>query len=330
MRRAVLALTIFAAAVFAVPALAAAPTTTSPPTIEGKFQVNETVTAGNGTWNNSPTAYAYQWQRCGSGGGACADIAGATEKSYKLTTAEVGRTVRVLVTASNADGKATANSHPSPVISDSSAPRNTGRPTISGTPQVGQTLTVSNGTWTGGVTGYSYQWQRCDQNGQACLNVAGATSKTYGVRSDDVASTLRAEVTARNAAGRTTVNTDRTGVVQGTTGTTVVVTTTAASNKAPTLTFLALSVRSNRVTVRFRVCDDSFGRVTVVARDQMARRLAYTRRFAVSPVPCGTYTRTYSLISRFRAHHVRFVVSLRASDKSGRLSRLVSRGVTLR
>jgi hypothetical protein len=326
MKRAVLVLTILVAALFAVPANAAPPKSTSPPTIEGKFQVGETVTAGNGSWANDPTSFAYQWQRCTSSGSACVDIAGATSKSYKLTSAEVGRTVRVLVTASNADGKETANSHPSPIISDSSAPRNTVRPTISGTAQVGQTLTVSNGTWTGGVTSYTYQWQRCDQNGQACLNVSGATSKTYGVRSDDVGSTLRALVTAHNTAGRTTVSTDRTAVVQDVTGTTVVVTTTAVTNRAPTIQFRSLAVRKNRVYVRFQACDDSSNRVTIVARDSMAGRLSYTRRYSVRPSGCAVYARSWILIPRFRAHG-RFVVSLRAIDSSGKSSRTVSRSV---
>jgi hypothetical protein len=325
MKRAILVLT-FLAALFAVTANAAPPKTTSPPTIEGKFQVGETVTAGNGSWANSPTAYAYQWQRCGSGGGSCADIAGATAKSYKLTSAEVGRTVRVLVTASNADGKDTANSHPSPVISDSSAPRNTVRPTISGTAQVGQAMTVSNGTWTGGATSFTFQWQRCDLNGQACLNIAGATSRTYGVRADDVGSTLRANVTAHNAAGRTTVNTDRSGVVQDVTGTTVVVTTTATTNRAPTIQFRSLAVRSNRVYVRFQACDDSSNKVTIVARDSMAGRLSYTRRYSVRPSGCAVYARSWVLITRFRAHG-RFVVSLRAIDSSGKSSRTVARSV---
>jgi hypothetical protein len=327
MKRALLALTVLAA-VFAVPALAAAPQTTSPPTVEGKFQVGETVSAGTGSWSNNPTTFAFQWQRCSNSGSGCVDIAGATGRTYKLTAAEVDKTVRVLVTASNADGKSTANSHPSPVVSDASAPRNTTRPVITGTAQVGQTLTVSNGTWTGGVRSYTYQWQICDENGNACNGVPGATAKTYTVRSSDVGGTLRAEVTAHNAAGRTTVNTDRSGVVQDVASTTVVTTTTTATNQPPALTFLSLRVRANRVYVRFRVCDDSNGRVTIVARDQMARRLAYTRRLRVTPAPCGTFSRSWVLIKRFRTH-ARFVVSLRAVDNSQRLSRLVSRSVTL-
>jgi hypothetical protein len=309
-------------AAFAVSATAAAqapPQPTSPPTIEGRFQVGQTLTAGNGSWTNSPTSFTYQWQRCNSSG--CANITGATQRTYRLTTADVDRRVRVLVTASNADGKATANSAPSPVISDAAAPRNTERPVISGTPQVGQTLTVSNGRWTGGVTSFSYQWLQCDAAGNSCVAVSGATGRTYGVRSSDVGRTLRARVTAQNAAGRTSVTTDRTSAVQDAPGTTV----TTEGNRAPTIRFLSLKVRSNRVYVRFRVCDDS-GRVTVIARDQLARRLAYTRRFRVEPTPCGVYARNWRLIPRFRAHG-RFVVSLRAIDGSRRLSRLVVRSV---
>jgi len=205
------------AAVSASAAAQAAPRTTSPPTIEGKFQVGETVTATNGGWANDPTEFTYQWQRCNRDGGGFANITAATSKSYKLTTADVDHTVRVLVTAANADGKATANSQPSPIVSGSDAPRNTARPAISGTAQVGQTLTVSNGTWTGGVRTFTYQWQRCDENGNNCADVAGATAKTYGVRAEDQGKTMRAEVTAANAAGKTTVNTDRTAVVKAAT-----------------------------------------------------------------------------------------------------------------
>jgi hypothetical protein len=328
--RRVLALvaTAVLAGVFVVAANAAAPQSTSPPTIEGKFQVGETLTASNGLWSNSPTSFTYQWQRCSSSGSSCADIDNAAQKTYKLVSADVDHTVRVLVTAANADGKATANSHPSPVISDSSAPRNTARPVISGKTEVGETLTASNGTWTGGATTFTYQWQRCDENGSACVNVAGATSKTYGVRSADQGNTMRALVTAANTAGKTTVNTDRTAVIEAAPGSTVVVTTTQAVNHAPAIRFLMLKVHGTTVFTRFRVCDDSFSKVTVLARAQMPLRLAYTRRFAVYPASCATVARHWTLIPRFR-HHGRYVVSLRAIDKSHRLSVLVSRAVRI-
>src|SRR4051794_8942805 len=84
-----------AAAAAATHRSSAAPQNTSNPTIEGKFQVNETVTATNGTWSGSPTDFTYKWQRCNSGGTGCADVAGATSKTYKLVAADVDHTVRV-------------------------------------------------------------------------------------------------------------------------------------------------------------------------------------------------------------------------------------------
>ena len=214
------------------------------------------------------------------------------------------------------------------IASDSTAPRNSERPVITGTTQVGETLTVSNGTWTGGATTFTYQWQGCDENGSNCVNVSGATAKTYNVRSADQGGTIRVLVTAQNAAGKTTVNTDRSARIEAAPGGTVVVTTTAAANKAPAVKFLSLTVRGSRVFTRFRVCDDSFGKVTVLARAQMPQRLGYTRRFGVTPTPCGTFSRSWTLIPRFR-HHGRYVVSLRAIDKSHRLSVLVSRGISI-
>jgi hypothetical protein len=195
----------------------AAPTNTAKPVIEGKFQAGQTITTTNGTWTGNPTTFTYQWERCNSSGTGCASIAGADEKSYKLTTSDIDHTVDVEVTAVNSDGKATVSTSTSPVISDSTAPRNTARPVISGSAQVGEELKVSTGTWTGGVSSYSYQWLRCDSKGESCADVAGATSATYGVRNADKDHAMRAEVTAKSNAGSTTVNTDRSAVIKAAT-----------------------------------------------------------------------------------------------------------------
>jgi hypothetical protein len=94
------------------------------------------------------------------------------------------------------------------------APTNTAAPTISGTPQVGQTLTASTGTWTSDTTPtYTYQWERCDTAGNNCAVIAGATAQTYTVQSADVNSTLRVLVTARNASGSTAATSAQTAVV---------------------------------------------------------------------------------------------------------------------
>jgi hypothetical protein len=119
----------------AVAARGAVPANTAPPTITGTPERGMILTAHKGTWTGTPTTFIYKWQRCASDGTACANIPGASTKSYTLTTADVDHTVRVRVAASNADGQSAAFSKPTAVISDSQAPKNTAHPTITGTPQ---------------------------------------------------------------------------------------------------------------------------------------------------------------------------------------------------
>lgn len=72
-------------------------------------------------------------------------------------------------------------------------------PTISGTPQSGQTLTASDGLWTNAASSYAFQWLRCDSSGANCQPIAGAVAPTYVVTDTDIGSTLRVDVTATNA-----------------------------------------------------------------------------------------------------------------------------------
>ena len=129
-------------------AIAAAPVNTAPPTITGTTQVGQTLTAGNGTWTNSPTSFAYQWLRCNAGGNACANVANGTQRTYTLVGADAARTIRVRVTATNADGSASAQSDQTAVITPATStagPRNTAAPTITGTAKVGEELHGSRG-----------------------------------------------------------------------------------------------------------------------------------------------------------------------------------------
>src|SRR3954451_11184378 len=213
------------------------PQNTTPPSIGGTAREGNTLTARNGTWANSPTSFAYQWQRCSADGTNCSDISGATNQSYTLAAADVDHAVRVAVTASNSDGQAPATSSTTAQVSSRSAPVSSAKPTISGTPRVGEELTASNGTWTGGGSSPSYQWQHCTASA-VCTDVNGATARTYGVRTADVGSSLRVTVTAHNASGSTaSATSDTTSLVSAIS---TPIPTPTKGNQAPKLTFLSL------------------------------------------------------------------------------------------
>jgi hypothetical protein len=74
-------------------------------------------------------------------------------------------------------------------------------PTVSGTPQVGRTLTESHGTWSATPNLYVYQWEDCDAAGQRCTPISGASKQTYVVATSDLGDTLRVEETAFSWAG---------------------------------------------------------------------------------------------------------------------------------
>ena len=81
-------------------------------------------------------------------------------------------------------------------------PSNTARPTISGTPANGLTLTANRGRWRGTpAPTFTYQWLRCNAQAEGCVTILGATAVTYTASGADVARTLRVRVTARNSAG---------------------------------------------------------------------------------------------------------------------------------
>jgi alpha-tubulin suppressor-like RCC1 family protein len=84
------------------------PVNSSLPTISGTVKQSQTLAASRGSWSNSPTSYAYQWRRCDSAGASCSDISGAGSISYALAPADVSSTIRIVVTASNSYGSASA------------------------------------------------------------------------------------------------------------------------------------------------------------------------------------------------------------------------------
>jgi hypothetical protein len=310
--------------VLAAAAGAATPQNTASPTIGGTPKEGSIQTATDGTWSNSPTSFTFQWQRCGSDGTGCGDINGATAKTYTPTSGDVSHTLRVVVTAANTDGKTSATSAPTDVIGSKNGTANTVKPAVSGSSIVGDTLTVSNGSWTPPPSSYTRQWQRCATDATACVNISGATGQTYGVRSADVGHRLRALVTAHSSGGATTVMSNASATV---TSSKTTVTTTTSGNQAPSLAFISLRRSGARVFARFRVCDDQTGGITAIERDNKNRVLSVTRRWHLSlNSSCAVYSKSWIPARAFRSSG-RYVVSLRAVDAQGRLSLLRSRAL---
>jgi hypothetical protein len=77
------------------------PVNTSAPVITGTPRPGHTLTVSTGGWSGQSTGYAYVWQRCAS---SCNTIFGAVSSSYSVQSADLGYTLRVLVSASNSAG----------------------------------------------------------------------------------------------------------------------------------------------------------------------------------------------------------------------------------
>jgi glucose/arabinose dehydrogenase len=95
----------------------APPRNTNPPAITGPTMVGKTIKTSTGSWTGStPMSFTYQWRRCDASGAACVDVPGANASKYTLVTADGGRTMRVVVTATNVVGSSSATSSATSVI----------------------------------------------------------------------------------------------------------------------------------------------------------------------------------------------------------------------
>lgn len=91
---------------------AAVPANTVLPAVSGIAQVGETLTALEGQWSGAPS-FTYQWQEDDSG---WANITGATGRTYVPVVGLVGNPLRVIVTAQNSEGSASATSAPTAAV----------------------------------------------------------------------------------------------------------------------------------------------------------------------------------------------------------------------
>ena len=191
----------------ATAAVAAAPPppntpATGLPTITGTAQVGDTLTAvttgiedADGLDN---VIYSYQWIR--NDGGTDTDISGATGSSYTLGDSDVDKTVKVRVSfTDDANNRETVTSAATAAVAARPNSLATGAPTISGTAQVGETLTAD----TSGIAdedgltnaSFAYQWQADG------ADISGATDSSYTLAVDDESKVISVKVSFSDDAG---------------------------------------------------------------------------------------------------------------------------------
>ena len=180
----------------------AAPTTNSPatgaPTITGTAQVGETLTANTSGVADadglSNVQYEYQWLADD------AEVAGATGSTYTLVADDMGKAISVSVSfTDDADNEETLTSGATEAAAARPNSLATGAPTISGTVQVGETLTAN----TSGIAdadglddvSFTYQWLADDSD------ISGATNATYTLAAADEGKTIKVQVSFADDAG---------------------------------------------------------------------------------------------------------------------------------
>lgn len=104
---------------------AVVPDNTEAPAVVGTAMDGELLAAKDGEWSGTdPMTFTYQWQACDGAGANCANVNGATSKVYRVATGDVGKRLRVQVTARNTSGSDSAAAAPtSPVVHPAGAQR---------------------------------------------------------------------------------------------------------------------------------------------------------------------------------------------------------------
>lgn len=184
--------------------LTAPPVNTALPAITGTPRVGQVLSGSTGTWTGTPTpTYTRQWLRNGTA------ISGATGANYTLVSADAGATISLRITATNSAGNATATS--AAVGPVSQAITNVTPPSVT---LSGNTLTTTNGTWTGvPAPTFTRIWQRSADGVSGWVNIAGQTGLTYDLTTSDIGQYVKSVVTASNSAGPLTISSNVFGPV---------------------------------------------------------------------------------------------------------------------
>ena len=187
-------------AVAAIPNSAA----TGAPTISGTAQVGQMLTASTSDISDSDglanAIFTYRWQTMADD----TDITDATGSTYTLAAADEGKTIKVRLSFTDDSGhQETLTSAATVAVAAIPNSAATGAPAISGTVQVGQTLTAS----TSGISDsdglanaiFTYQWIAND--GTEDTNIQNATGSTYILATADEGKTIKVRVSFTDDGG---------------------------------------------------------------------------------------------------------------------------------
>ena len=165
------------------------------PTISGTVQVGETLTVYTSGISDADgldnAAFTYQWLADGTA------LQGATGSTYALVDADEGKTIRVRVTfTDDAGNKETLTSEATDTVEGKPNNSATGAPTISGTVQVGETLTVdaSDISDADGLDNATFSYQWISNDGSTDTYIQDATDSTYTLSDDDVGKVIKVRV----------------------------------------------------------------------------------------------------------------------------------------
>ena len=179
---------------------------TGAPAISGTVQVGQTLTASTSDISDSDglanAIFTYQWIT--NDGTEDTDIQDATGSTYTLAAADEGKTIKVRVSFTD-DGGNQETRTSAVTVAVAAIPNSvaTGAPAISGTVQVGQTLTASTSdiSDSDGLANaiFTYQWIAND--GTEDTDIQDATGSTYTLAAADEGKTIKVRVSFTDDGG---------------------------------------------------------------------------------------------------------------------------------
>jgi hypothetical protein len=168
----------------------APPVNTNIPIVSGSpFETSVINIVSKGQWSGiEESKLLTQWQIC-STFISCSDIQSATSPSYTAISADVGKTIRVKITAPYSQKNVEAFSNQTPIIKK--AYTNVFPPMLLSYADIGNKINIFKGLWEGlAISNISYVWQRC-KSATSCTNISGATNSTYTPSSGDRGYSIR-------------------------------------------------------------------------------------------------------------------------------------------